>query len=531
MKNFTSFLTTLSFVFLLNATAFAQFCAGPSSLKTLSAYGSFAQIIWKTGGSAESLRYRVFGTTDWTTLPNVTSPYDLTNLTPETLYEYDITTDCPTYTRPSLPFFRFKTLPACRIAVDINETSVHVNSVTLNWTFGGGISGERVAYRAVGETDFVVTPTNVKSPYTIRGLKLNTTYEYQVLGNCPSSPRTFDIIRSEMHTFTTPETASCGDARLSLTTESSSSILARWFSGGTVSGYELCYKSEKAAQATCVTLPSNTTSYSISGPPSTGFEVSLKTTCSDGTVYEEVQSAATAALPPCPSPINLRVTDVQPNYVFPGVIAFNVTFGWDFSASSTTDFKVDRRSTRYIPGREPFEITPSLDNPPTFRTLVYFTRPGFRDVIRIITRCPDGSSNEAVIDYTQPVTGGESRLLFESFDKQKAIALFNKAYSIQNNAHTEGDIENLILNPTTPQKNRGMSILPNPAKENIVIDLPEAGFQQINITSIDGRIIKQINLEENTISQKIDCSDLANGLYFMSAKGNGRVLTEKFVKN
>ncbi|HBH49186.1 MAG TPA: hypothetical protein DDX98_11125 [Bacteroidales bacterium] len=71
--------------------------------------------------------------------------------------------------------------------------------------------------------------------------------------------------------------------------------------------------------------------------------------------------------------------------------------------------------------------------------------------------------------------------------------------------------------------NKGLSVYPNPVSDRLFIDL-DAGINAMQIKSLDGKTIKEINV---LTEGYIDVSDLSSGIYFITAKGFG---TTRFVK-
>jgi len=72
------------------------------------------------------------------------------------------------------------------------------------------------------------------------------------------------------------------------------------------------------------------------------------------------------------------------------------------------------------------------------------------------------------------------------------------------------------------------SIYPNPATDVINISNGIDSIQNVKITDLNGRVVKETTLD---IEQaQINISDLAQGIYILNATSNGRTITEKIVK-
>jgi uncharacterized repeat protein (TIGR01451 family) len=76
-------------------------------------------------------------------------------------------------------------------------------------------------------------------------------------------------------------------------------------------------------------------------------------------------------------------------------------------------------------------------------------------------------------------------------------------------------------------KKLAFKLFPNPASEKITIQLPYEGKGKWLLTDISGKIIKQSNIENNTISFDINVNDVTNGSYLLTLEINGIVSTSK----
>lgn len=72
----------------------------------------------------------------------------------------------------------------------------------------------------------------------------------------------------------------------------------------------------------------------------------------------------------------------------------------------------------------------------------------------------------------------------------------------------------------------GVSIFPNPATDNIRLEIPLES--EVEILNIEGQIIKTIAADENHFS--IDISGLTRGMYFVRVKNVSGIVIEKFIK-
>ena len=166
-------------------------------------YGSTsASLRWYTNfsetGRTSTLRYRVTGTADWTTISGITTQnystyttYSLTGLTPNTTYEAQVESVCSP-TEESGFSASITLTPACP-AITNASVSPKATTASLSWnTYYSRESGTtfEVQYRPQGSTNWAtvqsltaVSPT-AYAVYSLTGLTSNTTYEWRVRANC-----------------------------------------------------------------------------------------------------------------------------------------------------------------------------------------------------------------------------------------------------------------------------------------------------------------------------------------------------------
>ncbi|WP_295338790.1 T9SS type A sorting domain-containing protein [Flavobacterium sp.] len=77
----------------------------------------------------------------------------------------------------------------------------------------------------------------------------------------------------------------------------------------------------------------------------------------------------------------------------------------------------------------------------------------------------------------------------------------------------------------------GFAIIPNPSSSTIEIVMKDAQFNKVNITSIDGKVVLD-RAVELTAKTRLDVSSYANGVYIINITSeDGRIHTEKLIKN
>ena len=78
---------------------------------------------------------------------------------------------------------------------------------------------------------------------------------------------------------------------------------------------------------------------------------------------------------------------------------------------------------------------------------------------------------------------------------------------------------------------KDFAIVPNPSSSTIEIIMKDAKFNRVSITTIDGKIVDERNVEK-TDKTLIDVSRYANGIYIINVTAeDGQVYTKKLIKN
>jgi len=163
-------------------------CDVPVNQQTTNIYYYGGTFSWDAVGGAinYNLRYRQTGTSTWTTVNNVNSPYSVYSLNQSTTYEWQVQTNCAgggissfgssnTFTTPLQP---------CMIPEYLYTTNITSNSATLNSGPGGSQGGGQInfRYRVAGTTAW--TTITSTSSYNALSLIPGTQYEWQAENIC-----------------------------------------------------------------------------------------------------------------------------------------------------------------------------------------------------------------------------------------------------------------------------------------------------------------------------------------------------------
>lgn len=184
-------------------------CFVPYSVVQENTTDTSSDISWSVGTETDqsSIRYRITGTTDWTELPNVVSPYTVTGLIPCSDYEYQIQAICDGTATDWTNSFPIETDGCCEPPAVISFANVSESTIDVSWNSVLIAEGYDVRYKVVSEsvwTEINVLPNNA----SLSALEFCMDYELQIRTNCEGGA---DSDYSESYLFTTSGCGACID--------------------------------------------------------------------------------------------------------------------------------------------------------------------------------------------------------------------------------------------------------------------------------------------------------------------------------
>ncbi|WP_338870218.1 fibronectin type III domain-containing protein [Spirosoma sp. SC4-14] len=267
-------------------------CQAPYYLTTSAITYNSAILQWNAPGA--NLQWRQAGTTDWTTIPNAKSPYNLTGLANNTSYEWHIQTVCSAtatsaYTAPEL------LTTQCTAPWGVYAYANGSKSITINW--GADESAYEVQWRMAGTTSWSVASNIYNSSHTITNLVPETTYEWQVRKMCSAT-------ESSIFATGQPIKVSCSGPPYGYTENATNtSIDLVWNELETGGNYEVQWR--KAGTTDWQLISDITTKrYTLTGlQADVDYEWQIRSTCS------------ITAVSGFSSLLTFRLSCQQPNYV------------------------------------------------------------------------------------------------------------------------------------------------------------------------------------------------------------------------
>ena len=251
-------------------------CMPPPGMNTSSITSTSAIFNWTAAASASSyvVRYRVVGTSTWTTATASASPYTATGLTPGSNYEWQVQTVCSGGTSIYTISTTFVTPPTtCNVPSGTVTTNINATSATYTWTAVGGAVSYNVRYRLVGASTWTTANTTANS-YSVYSLTASSNYEWQVETVCAGGTTSGFSASTPFSTTAQP----CNTPQNNYTTSISSTSAVLYSSGSAGSALNLQYK--KASNSTWTILNNVSTPYTLTGlQPNTNYQWQVQLVC------------------------------------------------------------------------------------------------------------------------------------------------------------------------------------------------------------------------------------------------------------
>lgn len=173
-------------------------CPAPGNLSATNISLQTADLSWSTSATPPTtaqLRYRETGTTAWTLVNNVVSPYTVSGLNCKVSYDWQVRTACQltpgntTYSSWS-GVSVFTTLDCnafCPGPIAITTDNITLNSAEFTWNVQSPLPVTfQLRYREIGATTFTFV-NNAVSPYVASNLNCDAGYEWQIRTVCGAS--------------------------------------------------------------------------------------------------------------------------------------------------------------------------------------------------------------------------------------------------------------------------------------------------------------------------------------------------------
>ncbi len=323
-------------------------CVSPGLLTAVSVNATTENLGWANipGIMYYNFRYRVTGTTSWTTDSSITNSKTISGLIVATSYDYQVQTRCtPGILSPYGATSNFTTINGtafCGVATMLSATSITTSSAALGWSAVSGAINYTIQYRVSGTTAWTST-SSVTASKAISGLIAATLYEFQVQTVCTTGTSAF----SASGTFTTtaaPCTVATGLSSASITTTGAT---VSWTAVSGATSYNVQYRVSGTTAWT--NAASTTTSLALTGLTSaTLYEIQVQTVCTTGTSAFSASGTFTTSAAPCTVATGLASASITTTgatvswTAVSGATSYNVQYrvsgatAWTSTTSATT---------------------------------------------------------------------------------------------------------------------------------------------------------------------------------------------------
>ncbi|MFN5323359.1 MAG: fibronectin type III domain-containing protein [Bacteroidota bacterium] len=308
-------------------------CPTPTGLTSTNITSSSAVLSWSSVSPTPvgyNLRFRVLNTTSWTTVNNVSSPYQAAGLPCNVGIEWQVQTICTNATGAaslsawsgSALFTTAACTSPCPAPIGLTTTNITANAATANWSAVTGAPGYTIRRRVVGSATWSYFTTTAIS-FNFGNLTCGTNYEWQVRANCAVSSNTNVNPYSPSSTFTTTScpTTCPAPTQLTNTNITTNSAVLGW-SNTSAFQYRVRYRVNVTGSLWTYLITSNTNTTLTNLTSATSYVWQVQSICSNTSSTANIPWSVTATFQTlstsnaCPPPSNISfATTTSPGSV------------------------------------------------------------------------------------------------------------------------------------------------------------------------------------------------------------------------
>lgn len=268
-------------------------CEVPTNIMVNNITGSSATITWSGDSNAQfyAIRYRIVGTSTWTTLNINAESITLQNLVEQTNYEVEVQANCGSGNSSAFSTnASFMTISNCLPPSNLMVSNIINDRAEVSWNGATHAQNYTLRYRLLlsgggagnWQTIFVGSLTN----YTLTGLMAASDYEVQVQSNCSNDNSVF----SNGQLFSTLEDCVAPN-NIAVTMVSADELMLSWDAQTFTNNYNIWYR---PVGGSWITLSSTTNTITLSNLSScTSYEYQIQSDCATYTGDFSTIAAAT----------------------------------------------------------------------------------------------------------------------------------------------------------------------------------------------------------------------------------------------
>lgn len=300
-------------------------CNAPSSLATSNLTTSSLTFNWGavTGGLNYTVRYRVNGSTTWTTMASTSATTQtISGLAATTTYELQVGSTCSGATVNYATSITATTATPCGTPNTLTANSITSSGATLSWAAVTAATTYTIQYKTSSSTTWSST-TSTTTSKSLTGLVAATAYNFKVMSTCSSGSSAY----SAVSTFTTTSTNSCGiPSGVVANSITASNATISWAAISGATSYTIQYKLASGTIWSSTTSTTNT-KLLVGLVASTTYNVKVMSTCSSGiSAYSAIINFTTSAAATCGMPSGVTAS---------GISSTGATINWTAVSGST----------------------------------------------------------------------------------------------------------------------------------------------------------------------------------------------------
>ncbi len=500
----------------------------PTNVVVTAITSTSANVSWDANTNTNfQVRYRVQGTTTWTTVPVVGVSTLLTGLVQNTTYEIQVASVCNGTPGTFSSTSTFTTLIECPTGnpASLTVSQITTNSALVSWTTIPFVTYS-VRYRVVGAGTWTVLSAN-SSPVTLTNLLDDTAYEVQIAYVCYNNIGVY----SPSTLFVTIPKCDKAPKDLVISSIENNQAVATWnaYPGAT---YLFEYKEESAT--VWIQVPVTTNTYTMTGLDDyTVYQTRVSNVCNDvpGTPSAIVpfRTLATRTYCQVPNSGNATVYISAVKVEGTGTPVMISESGNSNYANYTGD---ENRliKLKYGTTNNKITVTKGAGTPPDASMITVwldFNRDGIFSVSEKVGSSAINTTNSYSVSFGIPANAYVSLNEKRKLVMRVILSSNNPGQACQ--GIDNGEIEDyavMILN-TPPQLVglSGIQIYPNPVKDvmNFVNVTANSTYK---IYDSSGRLIQAGSI----IQRRVNVNGLPSGVYILDVTSGGETKQIKFLK-
>jgi hypothetical protein len=494
-------------------------CAVPTGLSSSGIGQTGATISWAavSGATSYNVQYKTASATTWTTISAISSTSTtLSNLSTSTSYNFSVRAVCSSGTSAYSTAATFTTSAAasCGTPSGLSSSSITATGATLQWAAVTGATSYTLQYKTAATSTWTTVSGLTTTTRSITGLISSTAYNFQVAATCGTATSTYSTAAN----FTTIAAATCGiPTNLAAASITMSAATISWAVVTGATSYNVQYKTSSATTWTTltgITTTNRTLTNLIAG---TTYNYKIAAVCA-GTTSAYSTSSSFTTIASCVDNYESNNSKNTAKTLTPG------TYTALINTTSDVDwFKIVTTSTAK-------NIRATLTNLPANYNITLYASNG---TTVLASSSNTGTTNETV--KNNPTSAGTFYIKIVSGGSSQFSASACYTLTISTSATNFREIVETKPLEVKTDKAIDFSIAPNPATDDVRVEFFNENELRTDVTILDltGRIVltadKIINANDRILY--LDTHHLPSGIYFVTAKTNGKVITHRLLIN